>query len=42
MVLDPAEKVILAVSPLQLGGVMGDIELAREGTFECDAGGVGI
>jgi hypothetical protein len=24
-----------------LGGVTGDIELAGEGTFECDAGGVG-
>ena len=29
------------VAPSQLGGVMGDIELAGEGIFECDVGGVG-
>lgn len=40
MVLDPVEEMILALLPSQLGGVTGDIELAKEGTFECNMEGV--
>jgi hypothetical protein len=37
--LNPAGVAILVLSPSQLGGVTGDMELAGEVTFECDAGG---
>ena len=41
MVFNLLEQMILALLPLQFGGVAGDIEFAGKGTFKCEAGGVG-